>query len=676
MADRQRKQKEYDVKLSGRKIGGLCLVLSAITALAANPPAPPPPAWGKPVAGFVEPVAGEHPRLLFRKADIPALRAKAQTPEGRKMVAHLQQLLGNNGEELPRFDNIFPLNLTLDRTRKGHFTIGHPPGYGLLYTLTGDRKYAAMARTCLERMFNDNLYTNNILAVKNAAGAHWDEKGVKANLVKLGLAGKTDEELKAIPFNYGQGDMDPRLNWSRPGTGMRPGPLLMCVALTYDLCYDAWDEAFRARVAKEMFTYNKPEVFYQKYCRAKNIDLEQLVEGDGYPPSSNHHGYTLGGVGVALLALRHDPGIDMNRVNRLLVRVEANLGKLLKEGHGDRGYFAEGFGCGEISANPTLLTFMQAARVCWGREFVNPSEAAQWLTLKWLMCIVPGPKGEPDYYHVGGSPFYTRNRLDEGHFSNGGEFAHGFGALTDEKQKAALLWVYNSTFGKSERAGTYNVELYPHRMISVLVNWPSDLKPINPAEVIPKAVVDKEHGYYQFRNQWEGPEDFYIAYLNNPDHRHGFVSGAPRGGIFVIRGLGMTYVSDSTYAWNCKPAEFTPYPDGSGVIGFQNKEGQSQGSFAVDYSGRAGVPAVILLAQAWGDGKVDAKTRWMGKFTGTLKNGDAEIRRLWLDNFAGGSLLLIVGKGKLPVPKVEGKTLTLGEQTYTWDGKTLAIGGK
>ena len=40
--------------------------------------------------GFVPPVQGEHPRLLIRKSDIPALKTRAETPEGRATMAALK----------------------------------------------------------------------------------------------------------------------------------------------------------------------------------------------------------------------------------------------------------------------------------------------------------------------------------------------------------------------------------------------------------------------------------------------------------------------------------------------------------------------------------------------------------------------------------------------------------
>lgn len=664
--------------MSGQMIAAAFFCVACFAALpastrAANPStAPAYRPWGAPVAGFVEPAAGEHPRLLFRKADIPTLRARAQTPQGQKMVARLRTLLYNNGDELPKFDNILPLNGTMERTRKGHFTIGHPAGYGMLYILTGEKKYADLARTYLEKMFDDKLYAATMLDVKRAAGADWAEPGVEANLKKLDLFGKTDEQLAAIPFTYGQGDMDPRLNFTRPGTGMRPGPLLLCVALAYDLCYDAWPEDFRARVAKEIFEYKKPETFFQRYTRAKDIDLEQLVEGDNYIVRSNHYGYALGGAGVALLAVRNDPGIDKARTDRLLKRVETNLARLLEDGHGDRGYYAEGFGCGEISSNPTLLTFLQAARVSWGKDFVTPSEAAQWLSLKWLMCVIPSDKGDPDYHHVGGPPAYTRNRLLATHFSQSGEFAHGFGALTDPKQRAALLWTYNQAFARADLADTFNVEWYPHRMISVFTNWPcDDVKPLNPGEVIPKAVVDSQHGYYQFRNRWQDADDCFTAFLLNQNLRHGYIKGSPRGGVLYVFGHGLKYYA-ANWPSGSKPDGFSSETDGSSVLTIRHAAG-STSALLVDYSQQSGASAVIVLARAWPAENADAKTVWFTRATQDAKKGDAALMRYWLGDFAGGSLVIVIGKGELPKPQFSGDTLTVGKQTYTWRDNTLVF---
>ncbi|MGD0899227.1 MAG: hypothetical protein ABR915_15430 [Thermoguttaceae bacterium] len=48
----------------------------------------------RPMPGFLPPAPGEHPRLLFRKRDLPALRAKAATPWGQEMLKRLDGTAG------------------------------------------------------------------------------------------------------------------------------------------------------------------------------------------------------------------------------------------------------------------------------------------------------------------------------------------------------------------------------------------------------------------------------------------------------------------------------------------------------------------------------------------------------------------------------------------------------
>jgi hypothetical protein len=45
------------------------------------------------VRGHKPLAAGEHPRLVFRRSDVPGLRSRADTPEGRVIVARMNELL-------------------------------------------------------------------------------------------------------------------------------------------------------------------------------------------------------------------------------------------------------------------------------------------------------------------------------------------------------------------------------------------------------------------------------------------------------------------------------------------------------------------------------------------------------------------------------------------------------
>src|SRR5438045_145525 len=85
--------------------------------------------WPADVSGWVKPTPGEHPRLLFRKADLPELKKRAGTPQGKAILKRLRFLLdGKNGDTLLPPDQ--------PAQTPGRFTIGHTAGYGLLYQLT------------------------------------------------------------------------------------------------------------------------------------------------------------------------------------------------------------------------------------------------------------------------------------------------------------------------------------------------------------------------------------------------------------------------------------------------------------------------------------------------------------------------------------------------------------
>lgn len=72
--------------------------------------------WREPPPGFAVAQPGEHPRMLFRKTDLPALRERLKTPLGEAVLAELE-------------------------------ANGHEVATAILYQLTGDAKYAAQAFT-------------------------------------------------------------------------------------------------------------------------------------------------------------------------------------------------------------------------------------------------------------------------------------------------------------------------------------------------------------------------------------------------------------------------------------------------------------------------------------------------------------------------------------------------
>ena len=83
--------------------------------------------WPTDVPGFVPVKPGEHPRLIFRKADLPALRKRAETPEGKIIMQRVRSQLA------------------------ARFTTWHAAGYAFLYQLTDDPQYAEQAKQAAEK---------------------------------------------------------------------------------------------------------------------------------------------------------------------------------------------------------------------------------------------------------------------------------------------------------------------------------------------------------------------------------------------------------------------------------------------------------------------------------------------------------------------------------------------
>ena len=93
------------------------------------------------LAGHKPPAPGEHPRLLFRKGDLPALRRRMHTPHGRKVLDALAKCLDR---EKLGFRFLGPSARTY---MEGNWSAGH----ALMYVLTGRREHVRRARRLMVR---------------------------------------------------------------------------------------------------------------------------------------------------------------------------------------------------------------------------------------------------------------------------------------------------------------------------------------------------------------------------------------------------------------------------------------------------------------------------------------------------------------------------------------------
>jgi hypothetical protein len=407
---------------------------------------------------------------LFRQSDVLALRKRAETPEGRAIIARLRVLLnGQDGESMPTaysasakaYDNKGAKDEEGEAVAGGVgvYTISHAAGYGLLYQLTGDKKYAELGRQCFEKAFE------------------------------------------------GRRDRDDRYSWQQPGGALRAGPSLGWYAVGYDLCYDGWDAATREKIGRAIAEYDAGRE--SKDAKA-NMDLEVLARGT-MPPGSNHYGMQVGGAALAVLAVMGEPWVDSARIARLLAIGEASMTRNLTEGFGDGGFFAEGDGTGSMSSHIVYLSALQGWRNAMGRDYANGERPnARMTALKWIyLTVVRG--GKPDFWPIRGA--YGHNVWSRSGLSGGGYFAIGLGAVTDE-QRAAMKWYYNHFLKEPDtraNAPYDTVSPYPHVAVSAFVNWPIEAQERNPAEVLPLCYRDALRNFYAWRNRWQDENDIVIS---------------------------------------------------------------------------------------------------------------------------------------------------------------------
>ncbi len=546
--------------------------------------------WPSPVVGHKSLEPGEHPRLLFRKSDLPALRARAKTPEGKAILKRLRFLLnGSDGETMTTVfspaKKAYALggrkSIVVDKP--GAYTISHAAGYGFLYQLTGDKKYAELGKRCFEKAFD----------------------GIR--------------------------DRDDRYSWKDPGGALRAGPSIGWYALGYDLCYDGWDKEFRKKVARAFENYREGRF---------RMDLEYLVRGMRHFPESNHWGMQVGGGALAVLALTGDPEIkDQTGIEKLLKSSQQSMIRNLVRGFGNGGYFAEGDGTGSMASHIVFLTALQGWKNAMGLDYISPRPNARWTALKYFFLTIPRrnciDKLQDCFPCRGG---YPHNVWDRDGISGAGYCSIGYGAVRP-KERAAILWFYHEHLKDHDAKNKTPWDTpspYPHHAILAFVNTPFDMKPVNPAKLLPRFVRDSRYGFYGFRNRWKDENDIVISQLARRTPNR-FAHG-PDEAMWI-------WHHGKREKWGSIPGKVSywrPFADGSAILG---GEGQSIG---IDFSGASGVDGMIVL-------------------TGKTKHKGVSVT-------AGGVTyqFKFLTSGQSPTPRVDGNRVVVGKQIVSMkDGKLV-----
>jgi hypothetical protein len=580
---------------------------------------------------------GEHPRLFFRRHDIPELRRRAETPEGKLIVARLRHLLdGKNGETMTTVFNPakaeYPEGEERAQARAaaqtpGVFTHSHAAGYGFLYHLTGDRKYAEFGKQCFI-------------------------KGM-------------DEKVR---------DRDSRYSLDDTGA-LRVGPTLAMYAIGYDLCYDGWDPEFRKHVCATLLHLNPRE----------RITVESLARGRAHHPACNHWGGQISGPPMLALAMMGDPEADQARVQQILEWGRHSTLRQLTTGIGDYGFFGGGIGPGVITTDTAFIPLLQAWKVAAGLDYHTPRPVGEWLTMRFAFACVPRASGGKPLHPVRG--VYGGNYFRRNNMSGSGTWCQGFGALSD-RHKPAMLWLYNRSFRDSDFAAGQpwdTVNPYPHRCILALVNWPFGIKEENPGKVLPKAYLDKYWSLAEFRSGWTGPNDVLVSALTHTSGGHYLC----RPDIRVIHG-GKVHKLPFRL---CARALKLDRAEHGGVVHTE------KGSLAVDFSGASGAEVLIACTDPayrnWRLGRVKPKQPTLDSAAGLERAERLEIEGLDLglpkkaekpkprklnklpayvhQLLLEEHLLVIMGFGGEIAPRLDGRTVTIGNQKLVCNGAEISL---
>jgi len=575
----------------------LLLFTGSLFAEEADVPADDRP-WYTQVENFKPPKGDEHPRLLFRRGDLPQLKKKAETPEGKAILKRLRFLLdGKNGETMPTVFRA-PEN-EIDPDTPGVYTMGHVAGYGLLYQLTGDKKYAELGRQCFEKALD------------------------------------------------GARDRDYRYSFRKPGGPLRAGPSVGWYAVGYDLCHDGWDESTREKYGRAIAEYREDSCSPRENLTS---DLDVLARGTrflgpnfrryrGTLPSSNHFGLQVGGAALALMAVSGEKWVDQDYIDKLIAVNEQSMIGNVTDGFGDGGFFAEGDGTGSMASQIAYLSGLQAWKNTTGKDFVNVERPnVRMLTLKWIYLTIIRD-GEPEFWPIRGC--YGGNVWARKGLSGAGYFAIGFGGVSREHQ-AAMRWYYDRFMAESDAAAGHpcdTASYHPHLAVCAFVNWPVDIEPKNPAEVLPLCYRDSLRSFYAWRNRWQDENDTIVSVLLEPCEGYGGYRQTKPDQTIFINSMGKHIqwgkaVTGKAKHWNCSPhGETSSLTMADGTC------------LAVDFTGASGAD-VMLATTAEAEGT-------------TVKLGNKQLT------------LYFPTTEKPPKVKVEGGAVVVGKQRITVEDGNL-----
>ncbi|NET71674.1 MAG: hypothetical protein F6K62_12285 [Sphaerospermopsis sp. SIO1G2] len=456
----------------------------------------------------------EHPRLIFRKKDIPELRRKAKTKYGKAILTQLKNTLAE------------PISY------QGYVPNGgyHAAGYCLLWILNEDQKSASTAWQLVENSLN------------------------------------------------------------QPGTRLfEQSTIVAGVALAYDLCYDAWSQE-----QIDILTSWLAE-------QAAILVAGEARRGWNANAWSNWSGRARGAAGLASLAIL-DSELQSPEIDQLINISTRNIIRFLKIGVGDHGFGSEG---DHYTTEPLILTvipFLIAYENVMGADLITNSSAESFLP----HYVTRGVERNQEKNKNLSVATYGRHR----YYAGSALFSMGL-KLTPKQLLPGIMSVFKPYWG-IQGDQTFGINS-PYQAAYILMSYPENVPARNPIQNFSRVLIDKQKGFYVFRNHWRSKNDIVASIYLKREKLQGSWS-FPDAGSFRISGLGEDWaiagpgdgqrssenvvVLDSENP-TTEPTFLQTFEDGSGVVTFKSKNWIR--AFAVDYSHNSGVPGLFVVVDKFVD---------------------------------------------------------------------------
>lgn len=380
-----------------------------------------------------------------------------------------------------------------------------------------------------------------------------------------------------------------------------------------------------------------------------------------------------------------------------------------REAVGDGGFQAELAHYSGI-AEQAPARYMGAHLQMFGYHVSPQPDMEELLPRKMFVHVYP-PDAEPRALEINGTP------------KVGSELFAALLPVVAEDRQPAALWGWHRHAGFDGENWSSLVEKRP---LLALLNYPMEMKPVEPGRVLPLCWRADDFGFYGFRNRWRDGDDCILQVFAKAHYIGGWNSG--NAGTFRLVGLGHDWATGSTdrnrHRWEesvvqlpddpeinqtaCgRVTHVETRPDGSGVVSidytdvYSGRKMRPDGrkgmrlysrygnirqdeafvdlgitgmrSIGVDYSGRSGSPCLVAIVdQVRGGGR----KVWTWQLPAGDKDSPGDVERTTTEGNSflvrkndGATLYGLFATGQRPVVEVRRTTMRGGGGSTA--GKTL-----